>query len=159
MIQDKIKDVHSLKSILTEAKEQKKTVVFTNGCFDILHVGHVTYLEEAKKQGDILVIAINTDDSVKRMKGSGRPVVCQEDRLKVLASLQSVDFVTTFAEDDPGSIIKELGPNILIKGSDWKEDEIIGGSYVKKAGGKVITIPFRKGYSSSLLITKIKSLA
>lgn len=156
MIEEKIKTRAALKDILSSLKKENRTVVFTNGCFDILHAGHVTYLEEAKKHGDILVVAVNSDNSAKRLKGEGRPLVNQDDRMKILASLESVNFVTSFKEDDPAAIVKELGPDIIVKGSDWKEDEIIGGEDVKKRGGKVVTIPFYKDYSTTLLMKRIK---
>lgn len=157
MIEEKIKTKDNLKEILSGLKKQNKTIVFTNGCFDILHVGHVTYLEEAKKHGDILVVAINSDASARRLKGQGRPIVSQKDRMKILASLESVDFVTVFNEDNPASIVKELNPDVIAKGADWKADEIIGGEYVRKRGGKIVTIPFYKGYSTTDLLEKIKS--
>lgn len=158
MTKDKIKTVNTLKDILSRLKKQKKSIVFTNGCFDILHVGHVTYLENAKREGDILVVAVNSDDSLRRLKGEGRPIVNQDDRMKILAALESVDFVISFEEDDPASMVKRLNPDVIVKGSDWKEDEVIGGEYVKKMGGKVVTIPLCEGYSTTSLIEKIKRL-
>jgi D-beta-D-heptose 7-phosphate kinase/D-beta-D-heptose 1-phosphate adenosyltransferase len=157
MTRSKIKAAEELSGILSALKKDKKTVVFTNGCFDILHMGHAAYLEEAKKQGDLLVIGLNSDSSVRRLKGAGRPLVNQDDRAGMLASLQAVDYVTIFDEDDPGSLIKKLDPDIIVKGSDWRESEIIGGDFVKKRGGKVMTIPFLDGYSTSALIEKIKA--
>ena len=156
MTQDKIKTLDGLKDILSALRKGQKRIVFTNGCFDILHVGHVTYLEEAKKQGDILVVAVNSDDSLKRLKGKGRPVVNQNDRMKMLAALESVDYVIIFKEDNPASIVEDLKPDVIVKGSDWKEDEIIGAESVKKGGGKVITIPISQGYSTTALLKKIK---
>ena len=158
MIQDKIKDIRDLKRIITGLKEEKRSVVFTNGCFDILHAGHCALLEEAKGHADVLVVAINSDESARRLKGGGRPIANQDDRMKVLASLGSVDFVTTFDEDDPGAIIRELDPDVIVKGSDWKEADIIGGDYIKKRGGRVVTVPFLKGYSTSKLIERIKGV-
>lgn len=158
MIQQKIKNKTDLVKILSKFKKEKKRVVFTNGCFDILHAGHTAYLEEAKKKGDFLVVAVNSDNSVKRIKGSARPIVNENDRLKIIASLESVDFVTIFSEDTPAEIIKELCPDIIVKGSDWKENEIVGADFIKKNGGSVITIPFLKGYSTTSLINKIKKL-
>lgn len=158
MIKDKIKSLRELKSILSSLKKKGKKVVFTNGCFDLIHAGHAAYLESAKALGDILVVAVNSDRSVKRLKGQGRPVVGLNDRLKIVASLEPVDFVTSFEEDDPLAIVKELNPDVIVKGGDWKEDEIIGGSYVEKTGGKVMTIPFLEGYSTTAIIKKIKEL-
>ncbi|MEE8360033.1 MAG: D-glycero-beta-D-manno-heptose 1-phosphate adenylyltransferase [Candidatus Omnitrophota bacterium] len=158
MIEDKIKSVEKLKTKLSLLKSEGKSIVFTNGCFDILHVGHISYLEEAKKQGDVLVVAINSDISVKKVKGAGRPILSEGDRLKMLAALESVDFVTIFSQDDPASIVTELDPDIIVKGSDWKEEEIIGAEHVKNSGGRVASIPFLKGYSTTELINKIKGL-
>ena len=158
MIKDKIKTREALKKIVSRLKKERKTVVFTNGCFDILHAGHVTYLEEAKKEGDILIVALNSDSSVRTLKGRGRPVVNQNERSMVLAALDSVDFVTVFEEDDPAAIIKALGPDVIVKGADWRKDEIIGGDYVKKSGGRVATAPIYKGLSTTSLIKKIKRL-
>jgi len=158
MIQDKIKDRDSLKRTISRLKNEKKTIVFTNGCFDIMHAGHAGYLEEAKRHGDILVVGVNSDDSVKRLKGPGRPIMKQDDRLSMLAALESVDFVTVFDEDDPENIITELSPDAIAKGEDWKEEDIIGSDFVKKSGGKVIRIRFRDGCSTTSIIKKIRSL-
>ncbi len=158
MIEGKIKKLDVLKNILSDFKKQNKSIVFTNGCFDILHVGHVLYLEDAKREGEILVVAVNSDSSTKRLKGKNRPLVNQNDRMRILASLEAVDFVTVFDEDTPEAIVKELNPDVIVKGSDWKEDEIIGGDFVKRKGGKVVTVPFRKDYSTSSLIKKVKGL-
>jgi len=158
MTQDKIKTLDGLKDTLSALRKEQKRIVFTNGCFDILHVGHVAYLEEAKKEGDILVVAVNSDDSLKRLKGKGRPVVNQNDRMKMLAALESVDYVVIFKEDNPASIVEDLKPDVIVKGSDWKEDKIIGGESVKKRGGKVITIPISQGYSTTALLEKIKKI-
>ncbi len=158
MIDDKIKGIDELKPILSKLKREKKTIVFTNGCFDILHAGHAAYLEDTKKHGDILVVAVNSDKSAKKIKGKGRPVVKESDRAKMVASLEPVDFVTIFYEDDPGAIVKEINPDIIAKGADWKEADIIGGELVKKSGGKVVAIPFRRGYSTTDIIKKIRSL-
>lgn len=158
MIKEKIKSSKELKNILSSLKDKNKRVVFTNGCFDLIHAGHVAYLEGAKGHGDILVVAVNSDSSVKRLKGAGRPIVGLNDRMKIVAALESVDFVTFFEEDDPFAIVKELNPDVIVKGADWKEDEIIGGSYVRGMGGKVATIPFLKGYSTTSIIKKIKEL-
>lgn len=157
MTRSKIMVSKELSGVLSAFKKERKTVVFTNGCFDILHLGHATYLEEARKLGDILVVGINSDASVRRIKGGGRPIMGQDDRAGVLSALRSVDYVTIFDEDDPGALIRELGPDIIVKGSDWKESEIIGGDYVKGRGGKVVTIPFLDGYSTTALIDKIRA--
>jgi len=130
-------------------------VVFTNGCFDILHCGHAKYLEAAKRKGDILVVAINSDASVKRIKAKTRPIVGERNRLSLVAALESVDFVIMFKEDTPLKVIKEIRPDILVKGADWTKDEIVGGNFVNSYGGKVKTIKLTKGLSTTNLIKKI----
>ncbi len=132
-----------------------KKVVFTNGCFDILHAGHVRYLSDAKQRGDILVVGLNSDASVRKIKGEKRPVVEQDQRAVVLAGLWCVDFIAIFDESDPLSLIETLRPDVLVKGADWKEDEIIGGDFVKANGGSVERIPFVADISTSDIIRKI----
>jgi rfaE bifunctional protein nucleotidyltransferase chain/domain len=141
----------ALHKILDALKKRKKTIVFTNGCFDILHAGHVKSFETARSRGDVLVVAINTDASVRRLKGSKRPIVDENNRAKLLAGLASVDFVTFFDEDTPEELIKELRPDILVKGGDYKLDEIAGRQYVKK----VVRVPLVKGISTTKIIEKI----
>jgi D-beta-D-heptose 7-phosphate kinase/D-beta-D-heptose 1-phosphate adenosyltransferase len=132
-----------------------KRIVFTNGCFDILHYGHVKYLADAKAKGDYLVVAVNSDASVKKIKGKGRPVVPQGDRLRSLAALGCVDFVLLFNEDNPLKLIKAIKPDFLIKGSDWSRKSIVGADFVESYGGKVLTVNLVKGRSTSKLIEKI----
>jgi rfaE bifunctional protein nucleotidyltransferase chain/domain len=132
-------------------KKQKKAVVFTNGCFDLLHVGHVMLFYKARSYGDVLVVAINSDESMKRLKGPSRPLVPESSRAKVLAALEPVDYVVTFGEDTPAEIIKALKPDILVKGGDYKLDQIVGREDVKK----VIRFPVVEGYSTTNLIKKI----
>ena len=158
MIEEKIKTATILKKILSGLKRRNKKIVFTNGCFDILHPGHVKYLEKAKSKGDLLVVAVNSDDSAKRVKGKGRPIVRCKARMKVLAALESVDFVTWFKEDNPYSIVRKLAPDVLVNGADWREDEIIGAKFVKDKGGRVVTVPIIKGYSTTKILKKIKKL-
>jgi rfaE bifunctional protein nucleotidyltransferase chain/domain len=141
--------------IRKQLKEQGKKIVFTNGCFDILHRGHVEYLTKAKALGDILFVGMNTDASVKRLKGPQRPVVCEDDRAFVLASLKAVDYVCLFDEDTPLELIKALVPDILVKGSDWPVDSIVGKDVVEEAGGKVQTIEFVPNRSTTNIIQKI----
>jgi D-glycero-beta-D-manno-heptose 1-phosphate adenylyltransferase len=135
-----------------------KKVVFSNGCFDILHAGHVDYLTAAKKLGDILLIGLNSDASVSRLKGPNRPVCCQTDRAAVLSALQVVDAVTFFDEDTPEELIGALLPNILVKGSDWAVERIAGARTVLEHGGAVLTIPLLEGRSTSGIIEKIIQL-
>ncbi|WP_076791667.1 D-glycero-beta-D-manno-heptose 1-phosphate adenylyltransferase [Chlorobium sp. KB01] len=135
-----------------------KKVVFTNGCFDILHAGHVEYLAAAKQLGDILLIGLNSDASVRRLKGVHRPVCSEADRAAVLAALQAVDAVTLFEEDTPESLINLLLPDILVKGADWAVEQIAGAKAVLENGGKVLTVPLLEGRSTSNIIDKILQL-
>jgi rfaE bifunctional protein nucleotidyltransferase chain/domain len=143
---------------LARLRSKGKRIVFTNGCFDILHVGHADYLSKAKSCGDILVIGLNSDSSVRKIKGSRRPVNKERDRAKVLSALEAVDYITIFSESTPERIIKELKPDILVKGGDWKAKDIVGSDFVRSCGGKVRRIPFVKGHSTTSLIKKINSL-
>jgi len=156
MIIDKIKSQKDLKEILENLKRQGRTIVFTNGCFDILHYGHVKYLEDAKAEGDILVVAVNSDDSLKKIKGSGRPIINEADRLRMIAALESVDYVLLFCEDTPLKAIEDLKPDMLVKGEDWVEDKIVGSGMIKNSGGRVVRIPLVKDRSTSGIISKIK---
>ncbi len=150
----KIKSPKALKPLLRQLQKEGKKVVFTNGCFDILHIGHVRYLSKAKACGDILVVALNSDRSVRRVKGKNRPIVSENDRAEVIASLQFTDFVTFFKEDTPYNVISGLQPDLLVKGGDWKKDQIIGSDIVLKRGGKVKTIHYVKGKSTTHIISK-----
>ncbi|MFA4910280.1 MAG: D-glycero-beta-D-manno-heptose 1-phosphate adenylyltransferase [Desulfobacteria bacterium] len=154
-MKDKIKDRKDLKKVVERVKKEGKRVVFTNGCFDLIHVGHTRYLEEAKKLGDILIVAVNSDQSVRTIKGNKRPIIPEEERAEVLSALQCVDFVVIFHEPDPLNIISLLKPDVLVKGGDWGEDAIIGREVVESIGGKVVRIPEIKGASSSSIIDKI----
>ncbi|MBH47599.1 MAG: D-glycero-beta-D-manno-heptose 1-phosphate adenylyltransferase [Halobacteriovorax sp.] len=134
----------------------KKKIVFTNGCFDILHPGHVAYLNEAKALGDILVIGLNSDSSVKRLKGPDRPVNQEQDRKFMLLNLKAVDHVVIFEEDTPYELIKLLAPDTLVKGGDWRPDQIVGSDIVLAAGGEVLSLKFIEGHSTSTLISKVQ---
>ena len=151
----KIKKAGQLKSIIARLKARGKKVVFTNGCFDLLHVGHIRYLRRAKKHGDILVIGLNTDRSVKQIKGEARPIVPEKERAEVLSSLEFVDYVVLFDEPDPLRLIQNLRPNVLVKGADWPRDKIVGREMVEKTGGRVVRVPLVRGASTSALIEKI----
>ncbi len=153
---EKIITLHDLHFLKEGWKRELKKVVFTNGCFDILHLGHVDYLAKAAKLGDILFVGLNSDDSVKRIKGPGRPVQDEKSRTMILASLQFVDYVMLFDEDTPYQLISEVGPDILVKGSDYSPEDIVGYDIVTGKGGKVVTIDFLPGYSSSRVIEKIR---
>ena len=138
-------------------KKQGKRVVFTNGCFDLLHLGHVDYLEKAKGLGDVLVVGLNSDDSVSRFKGPQRPIQDQTSRSRVMASMQAVDLVVFFNEDTPFELISALLPQVLVKGSDYLAENIVGADVVKNAGGVVKTIDFVPGYSTTRIVDKIRT--
>ena len=154
-MRDKIKSLEEAKAIRKDAKASGRVVVFTNGCFDLLHAGHVDYLEAAKKEGDLLIVGLNSDDSVRRIKGANRPLVPWEDRAALLAGLSAVDAVVAFDEDDPLELIKALVPDVLVKGADWKQDQIIGADMIKAAGGVVVRVELTEGRSTSGLIDQI----
>ena len=139
-------------------KLHQQKIVFTNGCFDVLHFGHVHYLLEAKKLGDILVVGLNSDDSVQRLKGPARPINGEKERAFVLASLACVDYITLFEEDTPENLIKVVQPNVLVKGGDYTIDQIVGAEFVMQNGGTVTTIPFVEGYSSTQIIEQLKTI-
>jgi len=157
-MKSKIKSAKNLVKTLSSLKKRGKRIVFTNGCFDIIHVGHVDYLSKARCLADILVVGLNSDSSVRKIKGKGRPINKESDRAKVLSSLYFVDYVTIFNEATPENLIKKVRPDILVKGGDWKIKDMVGGSFVKSCGGKVKNIPFVKGYSTTSLIKKIESV-
>ena len=151
----KITTLERLKRKVERLKQRGKIIVFTNGCFDILHYGHIKYLADAKAKGDYLVVAVNSDESIKKIKGNKRPIIRQADRLKTVAALASVDFAVLFREDNPLKVIAALKPDILIKGSDWSKKNIVGASLVESYGGKVLTVNLVKGRSTSKIIEKI----
>lgn len=132
-----------------------RRIVFTNGCFDLLHPGHVRLLEEARSLGDALVVGLNSDASVRRVKGGSRPLISEMERAEVLAGLAAVDLVVLFDEDTPGEIITRLLPDVLVKGADWSTNEIVGRAEVEASGGKVVSIPLQPGYSTTLILQKI----
>lgn len=146
------------KALISQLKSENKKIVFTNGVFDILHRGHVEYLNETKKLGHILIVGLNSDSSVKKIKGENRPVVNENDRAYVLINLKPVDFVIIFDEDNPYSLIKNILPDFLVKGGDWKKSDIIGADIVEASGGKVLSIKYLENYSTSSIIDNIKKL-
>ncbi len=146
----------NLENTISALRQFGKKIVFTNGCFDILHPGHLKLLKEAKSFGDILIVGINSDSSVRILKGEGRPVVNQQDRLVILACLKIVDFVIIFEEETPLNLIKCISPAVLVKGGDYKLSEIVGGEHVIKNGGKVKIVKLKEGYSTSKFLKKIK---
>jgi rfaE bifunctional protein nucleotidyltransferase chain/domain len=153
---NKILDRTVLREKLEVLRGDGKKIAFTNGCFDILHVGHVRYLREAKKTADVLVLALNSDSSVRSIKGENRPLVPEQERAEVLAALEFIDFVTIFQELTPLELINYLKPDILVKGGDWPEEKVVGRQEVKKWGGQVIIIPEVEGKSTTNIVEKIK---
>jgi len=147
----KIYSRKKLKNIINKLKRSGKKIVFTNGCFDLIHAGHIKSFEKAKSLGDILVVGLNSDASIKRLKGPNRPLVNEKSRASVISALEAVDYVTIFSEDTPGELIALLKPDILVKGGDYKINEIVGRENVKK----VVRVPLLKGYSTTELIKKI----
>ncbi len=152
----KITSVEQLQAIIGKHFGRKKKIVFTNGCFDVLHFGHVNYLEKAKSLGNILIVGINSDASIKKIKGPSRPVNTLKNRMGVLAGLQCVDYVVSFEEETPLALIQSLEPNVLVKGADWEKNKIVGSSFVESYGGQIATIPFVDGLSSTKIIEQLK---
>jgi D-beta-D-heptose 7-phosphate kinase/D-beta-D-heptose 1-phosphate adenosyltransferase len=152
----KIKSLPALRKVVLGLKKKGKCIVFTNGCFDILHYGHVRYLERAKEKGDILIVGLNSDASVKRIKGKARPIVNQRDRAYVLGGLASVDYIVIFNQDTPLEIIRAIKPGVLVKGADWSTREIVGADFVSSYGGRVLTVRLAKGRSTTTIIKKIE---
>ena len=155
----KVVTLKELVNIRKQLKAAGKNVVFTNGCFDILHRGHIEYLANAKALGDVLIVGVNTDVSVRRIKEEGRPIVEQDDRAHIVAALASVDYVCLFDEDTPYEIIQTLIPDILVKGADWPLEKVVGKDVVEAAGGSVKTIEFFPNRSTSRIIQKISRTA
>jgi D-beta-D-heptose 7-phosphate kinase/D-beta-D-heptose 1-phosphate adenosyltransferase len=154
-MKQKIKERKELSRIIKDLKAKGKRIVFTNGCFDLLHIGHVRYLEKARGLGDILVVGVNSDSSVQKIKGSRRPLLPEEERTEILSGLGCVDYLTIFNEIDPLKLITSLHPDVLVKGGDWTKEEIVGREVVERLGGKVVIIPFVQGASTSNLIETI----
>jgi len=154
-MKQKIRERKDLLRIIKNLKAKGKRIVFTNGCFDLLHIGHVRYLEKARTLGDALVVGVNSDSSVRKLKGPKRPVLPAKERTEILSGLGCVDYITIFDERDPLKLITSLHPDVLVKGGDWTKDQIVGSEVVKRSGGKVVTIPFVKEASTSNLINII----
>jgi rfaE bifunctional protein nucleotidyltransferase chain/domain len=154
-MKNKVKTQEELKEIIADIRSSGKKVVFTNGCFDIIHTGHVRYLKLAKGYGDALVVAVNSDESVRRIKGEKRPIMSQAERAEVLAALEMVDYVTVFEEEDPHRVIAELMPDVLVKGGDWDVDRIVGRDLVEENGGKVYAVPYIQGSSTTGIVERI----
>ena len=152
----KVKSPDSLKRALNQERKKKRRIVFTNGCFDLLHKGHVSYLEKARKKGDLLVVALDTDESVRSLKGPTRPINTLADRMEVIAALESVDYVTWFEKSDPAPLIRKLRPDVLVKGGDWKPESIRGSEDVLGWGGKVLSLPYVEGRSTTKMIERAR---
>jgi len=150
-----------LKALIRERallRDKGQMLVFTNGCFDLLHPGHIRYLAQARALGDALLVAVNSDRSVQILKGQGRPILNENERVEVIAALRAVDYVTVFDEETPHSLIIQLRPDVLVKGGDWSLDDIVGREEVEAAGGKVLSLPFLEGSSTTEIIERIKRL-
>jgi len=154
-MKQKLKARKDLVKIVKDLKAKGKRIVFTNGCFDLLHIGHVRYLEEAKARGDVLVVGVNSDSSVRKLKGPKRPILPEEERAEILSGLGCVDYVTLFDEIDPLKLITSLHPDVLVKGGDWAKEQIVGREEVERSGGEVFVIPFVKRASTSNLIETV----
>jgi rfaE bifunctional protein nucleotidyltransferase chain/domain len=154
----RIVSLEELTALLGRAQRGTRRVVFTNGCFDLLHPGHVRTLEEARSLGEVLVVGLNRDASVRKVKGDARPVIGEDERAEVLAALEAVDFVVLFNEPTPRELIAELRPDVLVKGADWGSTEIVGREEVEAAGGRVVSIPLEPGHSTSGILEKIRKL-
>ena len=151
----KIRNLNDLVRIRKGLKREGRKVVLTNGCFDLLHNGHIHLFREAKKQGDVLVVAVNDDSSVKKIKGPFRPIFPLEERLEILAALEEIDYLVSFSEETPQKVIASLLPDVLVKGGDWRIEKVVGRKEVEEEGGEVVIIPYLKGYSSTEIIERI----
>lgn len=153
----KVKTLNELLPAIARHKQEGKKIVFTNGCYDLLHVGHVRCFKEARKLGDVLVVGLNSDRSVRALKGAPRPIVPEEERAEVLAALECIDYVTIFDQDNPRDIIAQVQPDILVKGGDWTVDTIVGRDIVESYGGKVLSLPLTAGVSTTAIVNDIAS--
>jgi D-beta-D-heptose 7-phosphate kinase/D-beta-D-heptose 1-phosphate adenosyltransferase len=153
----KLKNLGELEAIASEARRAGKTVVFTNGCFDLLHRGHVHILREARGKGDILIVGINSDRSVRGIKGPARPILAETDRIELIAAMEMVNYVVLFDESDPRKLIEAIKPNVLAKGGDWGQDGVVGADIVEREGGRVAVIPYLKGFSTTEIIERIRN--
>ena len=156
-----INKIHSLRifeKIRIALKKQGKKVVFTNGCFDLIHSGHVFLFKEAKKLGDVLIVAVNDDRSIRKIKGASRPIFPLDERLEILEAIEHIDYLIPFTEETPHKLISVLLPDVLVKGEDWRKDGVVGRKEVEEAGGEVVLVPLCKGQSTSSLIDKISHL-
>ena len=150
----KLKSLKALLAILGQLRRSGKKIVFTNGCFDLIHVGHVRYLARARSLGSILVVGLNRDRAVRLLKGPGRPINSEKDRAEVLGALTAVDYVVLFGEKTPLQLIEKICPDFLVKGGDWKPKDIVGSDFVASSGGRVLSLPFEKGYSTTAILNR-----
>jgi D-beta-D-heptose 7-phosphate kinase/D-beta-D-heptose 1-phosphate adenosyltransferase len=153
----KFKKPADLVNIREQLKQKGKKVVFANGCFDLLHSGHIYLFREAKKRGDVFIVAVNDDSSIKKIKGTSRPIFPLKERIEILGAIEDVDYLTSFSEETPQKIIAMLLPDVLVKGGDWKPEEVVGKKEVEEAGGEVVIIPYLEGCSSSDIVKRIVS--
>jgi rfaE bifunctional protein nucleotidyltransferase chain/domain len=151
----KVLPLEDLSATVNELRRRGLKIVFTNGCFDLLHPGHLSYLQKARSLGDVLIVGINSDRSVKELKGDLRPIFDQEERCEMLSALESVSFVTVFDESTPRALINVILPDVLVKGGDWHLEQIVGREEVEASGGRVVSLPFEEGYSSTAIIQRI----
>ena len=151
----KLRNLDELTELAAQARQNGKSVVFTNGCFDILHRGHVHVLRQAKAAGDLLIVALNSDRSVQEIKGANRPVLPETDRIELIGAMEMVDYVIIFDEPDPYKLIAAIKPDVLAKGGDWSAEKIVGADVVEQAGGRIEVIPYLKGFSTSEIIERI----
>jgi rfaE bifunctional protein nucleotidyltransferase chain/domain len=155
-VSGKLKTIGEVAEITARAKQHGKTVVFTNGCFDLLHRGHIHILRQAKSQGDLLIVALNSDQSIKSIKGPSRPITPELDRVELIAAMEMVDYVVVYDEADPYNLIAAIKPNVLAKGGDWSADKIVGADIVEQNGGRVAVIPYLQGFSTTEIIERIR---
>jgi D-beta-D-heptose 7-phosphate kinase/D-beta-D-heptose 1-phosphate adenosyltransferase len=155
----KFKKLADLVKIRNQLKHQDKKVVFTNGCFDLLHSGHIHLFREARKKGDVFIVAVNDDSSIRKIKGTSRPIFPLKERIEILAAMEDIDYLASFSEETPQKIIARLLPDVLVKGGDWKPEEVVGKREVEDAGGEVEIIPYLEGRSSSDIVKRIVSSA
>lgn len=156
-VSGKLKSLEEIRAIAVSARTNGKKVAFTNGCFDLLHPGHVHVLRAARACADLLIVGINSDQSVKHIKGPTRPVLPESDRCELLGAMEMVDFVVLFNEPDPQNLISAIRPDVLVKGGDWNSEKIIGADIVEEAGGRVVVVPYIKGFSTTEIIERIKN--
>ncbi len=155
----KFKKLADLVTIRSQLKHKGKKVVFTNGCFDLLHSGHIHLFREARKEGDVFIVAVNEDSSIKKIKETSRPIFPLEERIEILEAIEDIDYLVSFSEETPQKIIARLLPDVLVKGGDWKPEEVVGKKDVEEAGGEVVIIPYLEGRSSSEIVKRIVSSA